>query len=305
MSYYRASLWFLASIIIACGNDIISKYVKVHPFSVAFWRFAIAAISLLPFVILQSLRHTEGRGSQQDADQNYQFSRKGRILPNSKRWSLHLLRAFIFALAIVVWNIGLKMVPIVAAIAVTFTIPLIVLLISHLFLGERIAALEWLFAILGFIGVVIVLNPKATSIIPLIMFLFCAFVFAIVDIINQFMLKRGESSLFMLFYSAIFAAGFVFVPHHFYGNKPSLIDGCLLTVLALNSNMMLYCMLTAFKHASVASLVPLRYTELIVAVLAGYFIFDEVPHVNMHIGSFLIVLSSLGVYHCNRNKVLS
>ncbi|MEZ5738481.1 MAG: DMT family transporter [Burkholderiaceae bacterium] len=72
----------------------------------------------------------------------------------------HLQRGLAQTIAITLFNLALKHLPLADAVAIMFTVPIFVLLGAALFLRERVAANRWLAAGVGLAGVLIVLWPK-------------------------------------------------------------------------------------------------------------------------------------------------
>lgn len=84
----------------------------------------------------------------------------------TKRWKAHLLRTVLATGAMFGFFFGLKFMPLVNALTLAFTAPLIVTALSVPVLGEHVGWRRWLAVIVGFVGVLIVLRPGAGMLTP-------------------------------------------------------------------------------------------------------------------------------------------
>jgi drug/metabolite transporter (DMT)-like permease len=60
------------------------------------------------------------------------------------------------------------------------------------------------------------------------------------------------------------------------------------------------CMISAFNRAEASLLAPHNYTKIIWVAVLGYVLFDDVPSLNMWVGTAVIV--SAGVYVLYRER---
>jgi len=60
------------------------------------------------------------------------------------------------------------------------------------------------------------------------------------------------------------------------------------------------CMISAFDRSEASLLAPYNYTKLLWVAVLGYLIFDDIPSLDMWIGSVIIV--SAGFYVLYREK---
>jgi len=266
--------WFILSLVVSNFNDVLAKHLgtDIHFAQTTFCRCFFGALSLIPFMMYY------GRSS---------FA--------TKRPVLHVIRGALLYFGISIWILGLNYVPITTATIMTFTIPLFILIMAPVFLGERVSKALWAATIIGFIGVVIVFNPGDQSFKPISMILLLSsLMFASLDILNKkFVVK--ESMLSMLFYSAIVTTILGAYPaYKFWGDVTSsqLLP---LFVLGAGSNLILYCLLKGFELVNASAVAPYRYLELVISAFVGYIIFSEVPQMATYIGTLIIIPCTLYV----------
>ncbi len=271
---FLAIFWFLLSLFFCNTNDVLGKYLgqNLPSIQVTFLRFFFSALVLLPFIFFKGIR----------------------VLKTQNAFA-HILRGLLIAGAIGFWFAGLGAVPITTATTISFSMPLFTLVLARLFLGEYITWQRSLATLIGFAGVIIVLEPTSLSFNPAALYmLVSAFVFAVLDIINKKYVCT-ENMLCMLFYPAVVAALVVAAPALKVWATPQVAELRLLMVLSCGSNLVLFCILKSFSQAEASFLAPFRYTELIISALFGIFVFHEWPSQATLIGSVVIILSTLYV----------
>ena len=89
----------------------------------------------------------------------------GRMRPVS--WRAVILRSFVISLSMVLYFGALAFLPIAEVAAGLFTAPIWVLLISVLFLGRRVGPIRTGAALVGFVGVLLVIKPDTGTPSPL------------------------------------------------------------------------------------------------------------------------------------------
>jgi S-adenosylmethionine uptake transporter len=267
IKYFTAVYWFVFGMFINVGNDIISKYIKLHFFEITFFRFLFASIVLIPVIFYK--------------DRKILFS----------NISIHLTRGIILFLATTSWTYGLSGIHLTAATAISSSIPLIILVLSVIFLQERIVWQRWLAVLLGFAGIIITLNPGSDEFdTKIVILLFSAVLFAILDTINKKIVCK-KSILIMLLYSSVVVTALSFIPMVVYWIPPCFLELFLLMILGINSNLILFCILKAFLLVDISALATYRYLELLISYIASYLIFDQLPQNSILYGGIIIVSS--------------
>lgn len=281
LRYIRGISWFVLSLIVSVANDSFAKYLSGNLDSnqVAFFRFLFGVITLLPFMLYY-----------------------GKDAFKTNRFFMHISRGSILYVAVSLWIYSLSIVPIVVATLTTFVVPLFVLILAPIFLKEKISTPLLMATILGFIGVLVVLEPNSIAFNPSsLLMLVSAFMFASLDIINKKFVQK-ESMLSMLFYSALVTALLGFFPALESWNQPSTQDLITCLFLGAGGNLILFFLLKAFSLVPASSVAPYRYLELIFSGIVGFLFFAEVPTVYSMIGAAIIVPATLYVAYKQINK---
>jgi len=108
------------------------------------------------------------------------------------------------------------------------------------------------------------------------------------DVINKKYVVK-ESMLAMLFYTALFTVVIASVPAYFVWKALTLHQFVLLFLLGCGANLILYCLLKAFKYADASAIAPFRYVELILSAGFSIVIFKEIPSIALISGILIIV----------------
>ncbi len=122
-----------------------------------------------------------------------------RIL-NSPRKGLHLIRGSAIVIGNMAFFTGLASLPLAEAVAIFFTAPLIITILSVPVLGERIGPRRWLAVLVGLCGTIIMLRPGSLAFQPAaVLPLIAAFAYASMQMMTR-KLGVAEKASTMAFY---------------------------------------------------------------------------------------------------------
>lgn len=222
------------------------------------------------------------------------------ILPHGQ-YRLYGLRVGLACGAVTCWIYSIAHLPLGVATAIGFSKGLFVLWLATLFLSERLTRLKFATTLLGFVGVVFVMDVSGggTVFAGLVGLLGAVFAGLLTIVIKR--LSATEPTLRMMFYPQ---AGMVilFTVPAFLTWQP--MDG-LTFLLACGTGLfgMLsqWCFISAYRLTDVSALAPIEYSRLVFAVLTGAMVFAEVPSVMDTFGMILIVVASYCAYRFGRN----
>jgi drug/metabolite transporter (DMT)-like permease len=223
----------------------------------------------------------------------------------TKRWKAHLLRTVLATGAMFGFFFGLKFMPLVNALTLAFTAPLIVTALSVPVLGEHVGWRRWLAVIVGFVGVLIVLRPGAGMLTPAALaLLVAAFCYAGLAVSAR-KLATTESSLSLSVY--VIAGPLVISSILLPGNyqAPTANAWLLFLLAGLSSAAAWIGIIGGYRRAPPSLLAPFEYTALIGAAIAGYYIWNEVPDRWVITGGAVIICSGLFIVHREVGAVIT
>ena len=205
----------------------------------------------------------------------------------------HLLRAAIGLLMLFGVGECFREMQLADAYAIFFAAPLLITLLSGPILGEKAGPLRIAAAVVGFIGVLIVLKPGMNS--QLIsygaaMALVSVVAYAFMALLLRRMGHHDSTVAISFWFVALVGTGaglfaiFSWKPLQ-YEHWPWL------TLLAVTGTFGQLLLTGAFKRASAAVIAPLDYTHMIWAVIYGYLFWGYLPGISTWVGTAVIITS--------------
>ena len=221
------------------------------------------------------------------------------------KWRWHLLRTLLASGAMFGFFFGLARMPLVNALTLGFTAPLMVTGLSVPFLGERVGWRRWTAVVFGFVGVLMILRPGAGMMTPAAFAVIgAAFCYACLAITAR-MLSTTETSYSLSVYVTtgplLFSA--VLLPGDW--SVPSTPAWMLFVLAGACSAIAWVGIIGGYRRASPAMLAPFEYTALIGGAIAGYYIWNEVPDRWVVSGATVIIGSGLFVVYRELGGALS
>ena len=243
-------------------------------------RFVVQAALMLPFAAL--------------------LGQWGRLTPRLA--GLLLLRALFLVLSTYCFIAGIAVMPLADALALVFVEPFILLFLGHYLFGDAVGPRRIIASIIGFAGALLVIQPAFATFGLVTLFpLGTAFLFAFYMLTTRAM-AHGMHPVPMQLHTAL-AGTLICAPAIWLAEGTGLpnLDPVLPQGLewlwlfgvgfwATASHM---CMTYALKFASAATLAPLHYSELVVAVTLGYLVFGDFPNAMTWAGIAIIAASGL------------
>lgn len=224
-----------------------------------------------------------------------------RLIP--VRWQLVMLRSAISSVVSIIWYIAWMEMSLIDTYAVGFTAPLIMTLLAIPMLRERIRWRRALSTIIGFLGVLVMLQPGGDLWTPMVLLLLVGIVAMSVTRIMTRQLsvtETPECQAFWLLISHILAGILslgLFPP----AEATDMVGWLILVFLGISSGVA-HCVYTrAYGLAPVSALAPYEYTMLLWGGLAGYLVFNEVPSWLTLVGATII--AGAGLYNLHRERV--
>lgn len=216
---------------------------------------------------------------------------KGFIPGNLK---LHLIRGMVVAfIALFVVN-ALARLPLADFYGIVFLSPITVLMLSVLFLGEKIGLARLLTVIAGFVGVLIIAGPQFAQANTGIAFALAGMLCASVGSILARKIGPASGGALFSFYPSllIFCINAPLAAFDFHW--PPAPELGLFLVHGAFILMGHFGISLGYARAPEASQVaPFHYVQMLWGIAFGYFLFSDIPSVSTLAGSVLIIGSGL------------
>jgi drug/metabolite transporter (DMT)-like permease len=190
---------------------------------------------------------------------------------------------------------ALKYVPVAQAASISFTAPLIVVLLAGPMLGEKITPNRLAAVLVAFAGVMVVIRPGAAVFHwASLLILGTATCYAIYQILTR-KVANWDPPETSAVYSALLGSLLMSLVVPFTWRTPdSVVDTLLLTSLGILGGLGHYCVARAMTYAPANFVSPFQYWQMIGSVTVGYLLFSEIPDRYTWIGASLII--GAGIY---------
>lgn len=210
---------------------------------------------------------------------------------------LNIARGAFHSFGIVVWAAALPLVSMADMTAIGFTGPIWICLGAVLFLGERMTWARTVAVGLGFVGVLVVVQPwqgAGFSGVTLgnLLLLICAPAFAGSFLVAKVLVKHDRPEL-IVFWQHLTCSVFTLPFAIFWWTSPSLGQWVVLALCGVGGSMGHYCMTRAFRIADISAVQPVKFLDLVWASLGGFVVFAAIPGMWTVVGAAVIFFSTL------------
>lgn len=209
---------------------------------------------------------------------------------NRQQLPLHFMRNIAHFAGQNLWFFAITVIPLAQVLALEFTTPVWVILLSPLLLQERISKIGAVAALLGFLGILIVARPGMTPInIGLVCAALCAIGFAFSAIFTR-KLTRTQSITCILFYLTAMQAIFGLVCAGIDGDiaLPTMATLPWVLLIGLAGLTAHFCLTTALSLAPATVVMPIDFTRLPIIAVVGFILYSEAVDIWVIVGGITI-----------------
>jgi len=235
------------------------------------------------------------------------WHRVGHGFWRTQHLGLQLTRSLCLVVATACFFGALRSLPLAEASAIIFLAPMFAIVLSKPVLGEKPTSARWTAAIVGFIGILILLRPGSAVFHPATGLLILA---AICNALYQLLTRRlpNDSPYTTLFYSALVGTAVLStaLPFAEIPGTVTLNDAMLIMILGVLAGVGHGMLIRAFLEAPASLVAPFAYLQMIWATAYGYLIFRQLPDGVSALGMVVIVASGVGlVLHERRMSLVT
>ena len=213
-----------------------------------------------------------------------------------KRLPLHLVRVACVTGEVALFYWAVRSLPLADVMTIYMSAPLIVTALSVPLLGEKVGWRRWVAVLVGFAGVVLVLNPTGSfDPLPSLAALLGATIFALGMITTRLLRDDGNLTLvsFQTFGTGLVGAATLPVVW----TPPGLMDVLLLGALGVVALGGHAAMNRSLQISPAAVVVPFQYVSIVWAVVLDLVVWGTAPSWHIALGATLIIGSGLFVFH--------
>lgn len=216
------------------------------------------------------------------------------VLRTRKPWA-HVTRSAVGLVSAVLCIESLRFLPLAEATSLFYAAPLITTVLAAALLKERVSRPKAMAIVVGFLGVLYMLQPRLSSnIAGAAMALASAFTSAYVMIeLRRMGATEKALTIVVYFMLACSVAGVCSMPFGFV--VPNAHDAILLLLIGVIGGIAQYFMTEAYHLAPASTVAPLNYISLLWAVLLDVTFWGRMPTPEALAGAVVIALSGIFV----------
>lgn len=280
----RLGIWLMiATTLVFAAQDGISRhlgstYNVTMVVMVRFWFFAA-------FVMLLAAR--SGGGIRAAARSEYPWHQ--------------LARGLILVAEIAVMMVGFVKLGLIEAHAVFASYPLLIAALSGPVLGEKVGWRRWMAILVGFLGILIILQPSGGVFSPWALVpLLAAAMFALYGLLTRFVARKDSATVSFFWTGVVGAVAMTpFGLAHWEPMSPG--DWAWMATLCCSAALGHWLLIRAFAVAEASAIQPFAYLQLVWASGIGLLVFGETLRINVATGAGIVVAA--GVFTLWRQRV--
>ncbi len=268
-------LLMIITTIVFASQDGLSKYLATEynvymVVMIRYWFFAA-------FVISMSSQRTGGI----------------KRVAKTKSPILQIFRSLILVAEMCITILAFTLLGLAETHAIFASYPLIIAMLSGPILGEYVGWRRWLAICVGFIGILIILNPgngifSPYALVPLA----GAILFAIYGLLTRYVGQYDDSSTSFYWTGVVGSIAMTAIGLNFW-DPVSRSDWSVMLLLSASGVVGHYLLIKCYEVAEASAIQPFAYLQLIWASMIGIIIFGEQITTNVLIGACIIVGAGL------------
>ncbi|MGU3574563.1 DMT family transporter [Brucellaceae bacterium C25G] len=267
----EAIIWSLADMLLVAGAMsalVKAQGVSYPAFQLVFIRALIGLIFIMPLI----------------------WRERRQMLHIRHPWR-NLTRIVCNAIALTSQFFAYALMPLVVVNALSFSRPLVTMLMAVVILSEKVSRIQWIGAGIAFGGVLIMLNPDGGFVWSIgLVAIGVNVIFGALATIQTRQLREESTTVMMVFYTVGLVV-LTAVPAMVSWQPVKTVDWIPLIGIGLLAQAGQYCFLRAYRLADASVLAPVSYLSIVVMAITGYVFFDEVPELRIIIGAIVVLFS--------------
>jgi drug/metabolite transporter (DMT)-like permease len=206
---------------------------------------------------------------------------------------MHTARAVFLISATAFFFWGLKYLSIADTLSIFFVQPLIVTMLSPMVLGEKVGIRRWMAVLIGFMGTLIIIRPGFQELNPGVFLALAAGASLAIYMLLTRKISGSAPAMVTTFYTSLIGAIIMSVAVLFVWQPVTPEQWGLFVLLAFIANGGHYLIVKAYDYGEASLLAPLAYSEMIMAVAAGWYFFGDFPDVWTFVGVGILIACAI------------
>jgi drug/metabolite transporter (DMT)-like permease len=211
------------------------------------------------------------------------------------------VRAVVDALATMLFLASLFHLPLANATAINMASPLIITMLAAMVLGERLGPSRWVAIIVGFAGVLFIIQPRTDGFDGYaLVCLLSTVLLSVRDLVTR-RVHAAVPSILITLSNTIAVTLFAALLSIFETWRAfSAYEVGYLAVVAVFLATAYYLLVVSTRHGDLSLIAPFRYTALLFATVAGFVVWGDTPNALAWGGIALVVGSGIYVLRVSR-----
>lgn len=272
----KTTLGILMMVAAVASLTVMNVFVKLigpdyHPTQISFVRSFVAALVLLPFLVRAG----------------------GPAILKTRRPGTHFYRALFGVIGNILFFYAFQHLPVGDVIVISQAVPLFVTVLAIVFLKEIVGLRRWMAVTVGFIGVIIAINPAGTVEPASLMAVVATVLWAITILLIR-SLAATETPFTIAFYFMVLGAIMAGAVQPWYWQTPPWQDAWMFIGVGVAGAVGQILMSYALKLAEASVVSPFSYTAILWAMAFDALLWGVLPAWTTLLGAAII--TAAGVY---------
>ncbi|HPE26161.1 MAG: DMT family transporter [Rhodobacteraceae bacterium] len=197
---------------------------------------------------------------------------------------------------------ALALLPLPEVTAIGYAAPLLTVVFAAMFLGEEVRIFRIATVAMGLVGVLIILSPRLSGVSDGAidngeafgaMLVLTGAVFSALAQVFVRKLVTAEKVTAIVFYFSLTATGISLITLPFGWVLPDARTAATLIAAGLLGGVGQVLLTSSYRYAHASVVAPFEYASMVLALLVGYFIFDEAPTLVVLAGAAIVVSAGI------------
>jgi drug/metabolite transporter (DMT)-like permease len=201
---------------------------------------------------------------------------------------------------------GLTRLPLPESISINYAAPLAVVVLSALILKEKVRLYRWSAALIGFVGVIIIMWPRLTIFsggqagegeMAGALAALAAAMAAAFATLQVRRLVQSEKTATIVIYFSVTSSLIALVTIPFGWVWPTPQQAALLVGAGFAGGTAQLLLTSSYRHADLSIIAPFEYSSMILSIAVGYAVFGDIPTPQMLLGGLIVMGSGIFIIY--------
>ncbi|TDT73901.1 EamA domain-containing membrane protein RarD [Litoreibacter halocynthiae] len=206
---------------------------------------------------------------------------------------LQIFRGVLLVLEVCILVAAFTLLGLIESMAIFISYPLIVAALSGPILGEQVGLYRWTAIGIGFIGVLVILQPGGGVFSPYaLLAVVSAMMFALYTLLTRYV-ARKDTAATSFFWTGVAGAVAISAIGIWFWEPMARSDWLWMLALCISGATGHYLLIKTYEVAEASAVQPFAYLQLVFVSVIGLFVFNEDLRTNVVIGAGLVIAAGI------------